>query len=114
MKTIVLLSAGFIFLSNKSNAQSVVNGEKLFARSCTACHTIGEGKRVGPDLKGATTRRKEEWLIKFIRSSQTMVKAGDPVAVKVFNENNNIPMPDQQLSPTEIKDLLAFIKKKGG
>ena len=36
---------------------------------CNACHSIGEGKKIGPDLKGVTERREEAWLIKFIQSA---------------------------------------------
>ena len=25
----------------------------LFVRKCASCHTVGEGDRVGPDLKGS-------------------------------------------------------------
>jgi len=77
---------------------------------CAACHTIGEGKKVGPDLKGVNDRHDEAWLIKFIQSSQTMVKSGDKVAVKLFEENNKIPMPDNNLTEQEVKDILAYIK----
>ncbi|MBM3435704.1 MAG: cytochrome c, partial [Bacteroidetes bacterium] len=51
--------------------------------TCTACHTIGKGKLIGPDLKGVNDRHNEAWLLSFIRSSQTMIKNGDPVAVKL-------------------------------
>ncbi len=30
-------------------------GETLFQAKCVACHTIGKGKLVGPDLKDVTT-----------------------------------------------------------
>ncbi len=94
------------------NAQNAAAGEKTFKASCSACHSIGKGKIVGPDLKDVSTRRKEPWLIKFIRSSQTVVKSGDPVAVKLFNDHNKIPMPDQKLTDPQIKDVLAYIKSK--
>jgi len=77
---------------------------------CAACHTIGKGKLVGPDLKGVTERREEAWLIKFIQSSQTMIKSGDKIAVKLFEENNKIPMPDNPLTDAEVKELLKYIK----
>ena len=57
---------------------------------CAACHTIGKGKLIGPDLKGVTERHERDWLYSFIRSSQTMIKNGDEVAVKLFEENNKI------------------------
>lgn len=77
---------------------------------CSACHTIGKGKLIGPDLMGVNDRHDEAWLLSFIRASQTMVKNGDPIAVKLFEENNKIPMPDNNLSDEQIKGILRYIK----
>lgn len=101
-----------IIAQSAAEAQNVANGEKLFKATCTACHTIGGGKIVGPDLKSVGERRKESWLISFIKSSQTMVKNGDAAAVKLFNDYNKIPMPDQALSDAQVKDILAYIASK--
>lgn len=92
--------------------QDVVAGEKIFKNVCTACHSIGGGKRVGPDLNKVYLKYDEKWLISFIRSSQTMVKSGDAKAVKVFTENKKIIMPDNKYSDNEIKNVLAYIKKQ--
>ncbi len=80
---------------------------------CKACHTIGGGKLVGPDLKGVTERRDEAWLIKFIKNSQALVKAGDETAVKLFEENNKIPMPSHNLTDDQIRGILKYIKAGG-
>lgn len=77
---------------------------------CKECHSIGEGKIVGPDLKGITEEKSEEWLIDFIRSSQTMIKNGDEEAIKIFNEYYKVPMPDNDLTDEQIKNLLTYIK----
>jgi len=95
-----------------SFAQQIAAGEKIYKANCSACHSIGKGKIVGPDLINVTTRRPTQWLNKFIRSSQALVKSGDPVAVKLFNEHNKIPMPDQTLTDVQLKDILAYIKSK--
>ena len=78
--------------------------------TCGACHSIGKGRLVGPDLKGVTERRDEAWLISFIRSSQTMVKEGDTAAINVFEAYGKIPMPDNALSEDDVKALLNYIK----
>lgn len=77
---------------------------------CAACHTIGKGKLIGPDLKGVTERHDKDWLYSFIRSSQTMIKNGDPVAVKLFEEYNKIPMPDNNFTDEQIEGLLTYIE----
>lgn len=87
------------------------DGELLFKSYCVACHTIGQGRLVGPDLKNVNKKYEEEWLFSFIQSSQTMVKAGDERAVKVFNEYM-VPMPDHPLNDEQTKALLTFIQKQ--
>lgn len=113
MKKILLFSIAVTAWQLQSGfAQNADSGEKTFKAVCSACHTIGKGKIVGPDLINVNSRRSEKWLISFIRSSQTMVKNGDATAVKLFNDNNKIPMPDQNLSDVQIKEVLAYIKSK--
>src|SRR4051812_38076999 len=65
-------------------AAGTPEAKKIFNQRCTACHSFGKGIKVGPDLKGVTKRRERPWLLKFIRSSQTVIGAGDPVASKLF------------------------------
>ena len=81
-------------------------GENNFKTACSSCHTIGGGKLVGPDLAGVSERRSEEWLIKFIKSSQSLIKSGDAEAIAVFKKFFKIPMPDQPFSNSEIKDII--------
>ena len=101
------------FLNTPSISAQTAEAETNFA-ICKACHTIGSGKLIGPDLKGVNDRREEAWLIGFIQNSQAMVNAGDPIAVQVFEENNKVPMPpNPQLSEEQIKDLLLYIANDG-
>jgi len=81
---------------------------------CKACHTIGGGKLVGPDLKGVTEKYDEAWLVKFIQNSQALIDAGDPAAIKVWEENSKIPMPpNPQLNEEQVKDIILYIKNDG-
>ena len=80
---------------------------------CKACHTIGGGQLVGPDLKGISERRDEAWLISFVQNSQQMVQSGDEQAIKVFNENNKIPMPPNSLSDDQVRGILLYIANGG-
>lgn len=89
-------------------------GGEMFQQSCAICHTIGGGRLVGPDLSGVTDRRTEDWLLSFIKSSQTMIQSGDPVASKLFSEYNNVPMPDQPYTVSQIQDILAYIRGQSG
>ncbi len=84
-------------------------GGALFTKNCTACHTIGGGKLVGPDLANVQNKVTEDWIIKFVQSSQTVIKSGDSTAVALFKEYNQVIMPDQPLKPNEIKEIIKYI-----
>jgi mono/diheme cytochrome c family protein len=107
-----LVVAGWLIGSQSASAQE--SGKEIFQQRCAACHSIGGGRLVGPDLKGVNDKRPEDWLLKFTKSSQRLVKSGDKTAVALFEQFNKIPMPDQALSDDQIRKVLAHIKKTGG
>lgn len=107
MRYLILLLCLFPLLS-----QAQDEGEKIFRMNCGACHSVGKGKLVGPDLLGVLDRRDEDWVKRFIKSSQTMVAEGDSLAITLFQENSFIPMPDQPLSDDEIQSVLEYISIK--
>lgn len=86
------------------------NGESLFKANCTSCHSVSDKKVVGPGLKDVHKKLSEDWLIKWIRNSQAMVKAGDPEAVKIYEEYNKTAMPAFGFKDDEIKGIIAYIK----
>src|SRR5215216_2109904 len=99
---ITTLLSLLIFTAKISQAD-VAEGEKLFNANCTSCHAINE-RVVGPALKGADKKHSEGWLIKWVKNSQAMVKAGDPEAVKIFQEFNGAVMtPFPNLTDAQIK-----------
>lgn len=111
LKSLVLVTALFSLSLTSAFAQSAEEGEKLFSANCTSCHAINE-KVVGPALKNVHTKHKEEWLIKWIKNSQALVKAGDATAVQLFKENNESPMTSfETLSDAQVKSIIAYIKK---
>ncbi len=85
----------------------------IFNRKCVSCHTVGQGVRVGPDLKGVTQRRDRDWLIPFIQSSQTVIESGDPYAVDLFQKFKGQVMPDHGFTADQIQGLLELIDKGG-
>jgi hypothetical protein len=83
-----------------------------FNLRCSGCHSVGNGVVVGPDLRGVTARHNARWLHAFIRSSQTVIRRGDPAAVALFAKYKK-RMPDHDLTDREIDALLAFIAAGG-
>ncbi|MBI2340681.1 MAG: c-type cytochrome [Deltaproteobacteria bacterium] len=88
-------------------------GKEIFQQRCSACHSIGQGLRVGPDLAGVNDRHSEGWLLKFIKSPQAVINSGDPSAKALFEEFKMV-MPDQALTDLEIKAIMSHIKEVGG
>jgi cytochrome c551/c552 len=85
------------------------DGTAIFKSDCSACHKLGT-KLVGPDLKQVTTRRSEDWFKKFVRSSQTFINSGDPDAKAIFQEFNQLVMPDNpHLSDTDLSALYSYL-----
>ena len=91
-----------------------VETKKIFTTRCMACHTFGKGVKVGPDLKGVTERRQRPWLLKFIRSSQTVIGSGDPIASGLFEQFKQQRMPDwSDLSEPQISSILDWLAASG-
>ncbi len=78
---------------------------------CAACHTIGGGKKVGPDLKGVGQKRSDEWLANFIANSTEFIKK-DADAKAIFDEFK-IPMPANNFSEAQMATLISYLKNDG-
>ena len=87
-------------------------GAALFVKACAACHTIGGGKRVGPDLKGVTGRRERDWLTAFIMDAPAMIERGDPTAKQLFDEYNHVRMPALGLTANDAGDLIDYLASR--
>ncbi|KAA6441785.1 c-type cytochrome [Dyadobacter flavalbus] len=89
-------------------------GEALFKNNCAQCHAVTEERVVGPGLKGASARHDFAWLSKWVRNSQAVIAAGDPYAVKIYNEYAKAQMTSfPNLSDDDIKGIFAYIDKAG-
>ncbi len=85
-------------------------GEKLFRNLCMACHTIGKGKSVGPDLAGVTKRREESWLKRQINDPLGMIAEKDPIVMELLEESNNVPMAPLGLNDAQVEAVIAYLK----
>lgn len=107
-KALSLVVLVFVLITSFSFGQE--DGKTLFRQNCGACHATTTQVLVGPGLEGINDRRSEEWLLKWIKDSQALVKSGDADAVKVFEAGNKVVMPPFSLSDEQIKTILAFVK----
>jgi nitrite reductase (NO-forming) len=82
-------------------------GKLDFESKCLACHSLGQGKKLGPDLAGVTKHRDDAWLTRWLKSPEKMLES-DEHAKQMLKEYNNIPMPNQNLTDAEIRQYLKY------
>ena len=107
--TIAFLLFGFL-CSTAVFAQD--QGETLFNQTCVACHTIGGGRLVGPDLAQVHTRREEAWIVRFVQNSQELIAEGNADAVALFEEYNRLPMPPNAFSDDDVLAIIGYIARR--
>jgi protein SCO1/2 len=88
---------------------TIDKGQFLFQSRCSACHTVGQGDKLGPDLLGVTSRRERTWLASYIMSPDKMLAERDPIAVMLFEKYENVRMPNLSLGTTDVGDLLLYL-----
>jgi protein SCO1 len=85
-------------------------GRHLFESRCSACHSIGQGDKLGPDLVGVTAQRERAWLTRYIRFPDQVLAEGDPIATTLFKKYKDIRMPNLRLGSNEAADLLTYME----
>ena len=82
-----------------------------FKQTCQSCHTIGGGALVGPDLKNVHERKDRAWLVRFITDPGALLDGGDPYALQLLKESNNVRMPNVAgMSKARANGLLDLIE----
>jgi len=89
-------------------------GEYTFANHCAACHSIGRGDKLGPDLLGVSARREREWLTRFITTPDKVRADGDPIALALRAKYREVVMPRLDLGAADAALLIDYIDKQSG
>ena len=82
-------------------------GAELFRRNCAACHSLGGGDVVGPDLSGVTQRRPIEWIRGMVARPDSMLRV-DGVAQALLLEYQ-VPMLNRELDEARVRAILEFL-----
>ena len=85
-------------------------GQYLFATRCAACHTIGNGDKIGPDLLGVTNVRDRAWLARMIVDANKLIEENDPIATALFKKYKEIRMPPLSLPEADVNTLIEYMK----
>jgi len=109
-------SAQTVDLAAASQAGSVKlnldKGAYLFATRCAACHTIGNGDKIGPDLLGVTSVRDLNWLRRTISEPDKLLAEKDPIATALFKQYKEVQMPRLGLAEADVNVLIDFMKRE--
>lgn len=87
-------------------------GAYLFRTRCHACHTIGDGDRLGPDLAGVAGARDHAWLSRWIREPDRMIAERDPIAVSLLARYRNLQMPNLSLAENDAEAIIDYMRRR--
>ena len=88
-------------------------GKRLFASSdCIACHTIGHGDNIGPDLMGITRNRERQWLVQMIQNPNQLLDAHDPIASVLLKKYKGIRMPSGLVGDIDVNYILSYLESQ--
>jgi cytochrome c2 len=94
------------------NADMVAKGQTVYDIKCSACHSLGEDRKVGPGWKNVTTRHKPEWIMNMMINPDAMLdkdaKAKEQLEVCL------VRMPNQNLTFADGRNVLEFMRKHDG
>jgi len=98
-------------MATRADAPSTDHGTYLFKSRCAACHTVGGGDSIGPDLRGVINVREKTWLSRFIQTPDKVLAEKDPIATALFKKYNGVSMPNLRLGAKDAEALIEYLKK---
>jgi len=107
---IIVIIFLLLFAAETVQAQSIEEGRELFELDCSACHTIGEGDLMGPDLLGITEKRERDWLIRYTYEPDVMLAEGDPIARQLRREWPDMEMPNLGLIRSQAESIILYLE----
>jgi protein SCO1/2 len=97
---------------SEASALTLSKGEYLFSTRCSACHTVGKGDGVGPDLLGVTKVRERGWLSRFIAMPDQVLAERDPIALALHARYEQVNMPNLRLGPEDVAALVEYLDRR--
>ena len=85
------------------------NGETVFRSKCEACHSVGSEDGIGPGLKGVVAKRDRAWLKKWIKEPDQLITGKNPLALALYKQYNQLPMPNLRLTDNEVEELITYL-----
>jgi cytochrome c551/c552 len=90
----------------------IAEGKTVYDVKCASCHKLSDERLVGPGWKGVTDRRTPEWIMNFVTNTEEMLQKD--TAAQNMLEICLVKMPNQNLSETDARNTLEFMRKNDG
>ncbi len=87
-------------------------GKAISGTKCFSCHKLSTEKLVGPGWKGVTERRTPYWIMNFVTNPDPMIDKDPEVQAQL--ELCLVRMPNQNLSDTDARDIVEFMRQNDG
>ncbi len=87
-------------------------GQYFFSTRCGACHTVGHGDKIGPDLIGVTSVRDHAWLTRFVMTPDKVLEEKDPIATALFEQYKKILMPNLRMGNEDTEAVLDYLARE--
>jgi protein SCO1/2 len=94
-----------------SPLQNFDKGKYLFGRDCIACHTIGHGDKIGPDLLGVIHVRSRQWLTQIIQHPDQLLDGKDPIATALLTKYS-VRMPNIYVGDVDTGYIIRYIEQQ--
>jgi len=108
LKAVMTIALTAAALATPSAAQDPAG---FYEDNCAPCHTIGGGAQGGPDLRGVTSRRSRDWLVRFLLDPQAL--ESDPAVVEMIRAAGGMTMPAiEGMTRERAEGLIAFIAER--
>lgn len=112
LPVLALVALALVPLS-ATRAAAEQDAATFFDENCAGCHTIGAGAQAGPDLRGVTTHRDRDWLIRFMLDPDAF--ASDPEVKRMVAEAGGTSMPATPgLTRALASGILDVIEQRSG
>jgi protein SCO1 len=84
-------------------------GQYLFTKKCGACHTVGQGDKIGPDLVGVTDARNRDWLMRKIQNPEQLLAEKDPITMALAEKYGHVTMPNLRVADEDANHLIGYL-----
>lgn len=100
-------------VTGKENTESATihldPGQYLFTKKCGACHTVGQGDKIGPDLAGVTDTRNRDWLMRKIQNPEQLLAEKDPITMALAEKYGHVNMPNLRVADEDANYLIGYL-----